>query len=143
MKMEHLFDGELWYVTEGAWAYGEREASGYTEGDGWARGERLSGTIRWSNRPARREDGVWLSDIRGFIQPDDDAPVLIEFRGRTMPERTPGEARDVVCSVTFRSADTRYAWVNDVVAMLEARHDPSTGRMAFRVYSCSNELISH
>ena len=142
MKTELLFEGELWYVTDGVWVYGDHEAAGYAEGEGVARGDRIAGLMRWSNRPARREDGTWLTDIRGYIQTDDGGSVLLESRGRTVPERMPGEARDVICSVTFRTTHERYTWLNDVVGLLEARLDPTSGRMNFRVFDCSNDLVA-
>lgn len=140
MQLEHLFRGELWYVTKGAWLYGDGEAAGYGEGEGWARGPALSGSIRWSNRPSRRADGVWSADIRGYLQTDGGAHVLLEMHGRSLSERVPGETRDVLCSLSMRAADERYARLNSVLGILEARHDASTGRMTFRAFEVLNDL---
>ncbi len=140
MKLEHLFDGETWYVGEGAWLYGEHEAAGFGEGEGTICGPRIAGRLRWANRPRRRPDGVWLPDVTGYIQTDDGVQVLVEFRGRSMPEQQPGDGRDVVCSIAFSAADERYRWLDTVVGIMEARYDAGSSRTTLRVHECVNEL---
>lgn len=140
MELEHLFDGETWYDDDGLWVYGEMEAVGYASGAGTLSGPALTGAFRFSNLPRRREDGTWLPDIRGYVTTDDGAGVLLEARGISVPETGPGQARDVVCALTFRTSDARYAWLDRVSAIMEARHDPQTSRMRLRAFACVNEL---
>lgn len=140
MRLDHLFDGETWYEDDGVWVYGETEAAGYVAGAGSLTGPVIRGALRFSNRPSRREDGTWLPDIRGYVTTDDGAGVLLEACGISVPESGPGETRDVVCSLVFRSSDPRYAWLNRISAIMEARHDPQTARMRLRAFACVNEL---
>lgn len=140
MRLDHLFDGETWYDDDGVWVYGETEAAGYAAGSGVLTGPALSGQMRFSNLPRRREDGTWLPDIRGFVTTDDGVGVILEAQGISVPEAAPGLDRDVVCSLIFRCSDERYSWLNQVSGVMEARHDPHTARMRIRAYACVNEL---
>jgi len=140
MQLTHLFDAELWYVGEGAWAYDPLGAAGYGEGEGIVRGDRIRGSLRWSNRPRRRSDGAWLPDLCGFIRTLDGVAVLFTLRGVSLPESEPGELRSVVCSLMFECPDESYRWLNPIVAAVEARFDPVTGRMMARAWECVNDL---
>ncbi|MBI4728398.1 MAG: hypothetical protein HY775_02715 [Acidobacteria bacterium] len=51
---------------------------------------RLERLLRWSNRPHRRADCVWVADMRGFIETSDGARILVEMGGRSLPEEAPG-----------------------------------------------------
>ncbi|MBI4728402.1 MAG: hypothetical protein HY775_02735 [Acidobacteria bacterium] len=140
MRLEHLFDGEAWYAEEGAWVYRQPEAAGYAGGEGKLWGERLEGLLRWSNSPHRRADGVWVADMRGFIETGDGARILVEMGGRSLPEEAPGLRRDLVCWLSAQTDDDRYRWLNDLVGVVEARVDPRTTWMTLRAWACMNEL---
>jgi hypothetical protein len=63
--------------------YGDESGPGWGIGEGTVSGERLSGTIKWSNHPSPRGDGVALPDFRGVISTADGAKVMVSFTGRT------------------------------------------------------------
>ena len=52
---------------------GDESGPGWGIGEGTVSGERLSGTIKWSNHPSLRSDGVALPDFRGVISTADGA----------------------------------------------------------------------
>src|SRR5438309_5384582 len=71
------------------------EAQGYGDGDGTLTGE-LNGTVAWANFPRRREDGVWMPNVRGVIKTDDGAEILLSVQGQSIAERAPGELRSIL-----------------------------------------------
>src|SRR5262245_8901678 len=74
---------------ESAWArpFGGEEGAGWGVGDGMVSGEVLRGRLRWSNYPRRREDGVWTPNVRGVIDTDDGAAVLLSMHGQSVEMR--------------------------------------------------------
>ncbi len=119
--------------------FGPDEGSGYGEGSGTARGDRLSGSVVWSNRPRRRSDGCYLPDVRGVVITDDAARVLFDLRGRTVftADGTVG-AQSLVG--WFESDSDRYRWLNDVVCVAEGTIRPATGQIEIHVSVVVNEL---
>ena len=91
MRLKPLCTLELAYREESLYQgkfvvarpYDSKEASAYGEGDGWVKGEKLQGTLRWVNRPHCRTDGVWLPNLHGVIQTEDGASILFSLQGRT------------------------------------------------------------
>jgi hypothetical protein len=142
VELEPLFEGQLLYDDDGVWVYRGTEGTGYCEGGGLISGTSLSGTVRWSNMPSRRDDGVWTSTFRGSLRTDDGAGLLFELRARTMPERAPGASRDMTGSMLFRAADERYSWLDRVQVVCEGKFAPTAGRMTLRAYVCRNDLPS-
>jgi hypothetical protein len=51
--------------------YRDESGPGWGIGEGTVAGERLSGTLKWSNHPSLRSDGVALPDFRGVISTAD------------------------------------------------------------------------
>jgi hypothetical protein len=64
--------------------YGDESGPGWGIGEGTVSGERLSGTLKWSNHPSLRSDGVALPDFRGVISTADGAKVQVSLTGRTV-----------------------------------------------------------
>ena len=60
-RQESLYQGRI-VVTR---PYDSQEASAYGEGEGWVKGDRLTGGARWVNHPHCRGDGVWLPNLHG------------------------------------------------------------------------------
>jgi hypothetical protein len=131
-----LADLELRYTSLESLDYG---AGGQLYGtmDGWLKGEELQGDLRLTNLAARRADNVNLPTLRGLLTTPDGASVYIEMNG-IATLRPVDQARVFVTSVTFRTGDPRYAWLNTVFGVLEGVLEAvSVGGLARgRVYRC-------
>jgi|1186.fasta_scaffold234605_2 hypothetical protein len=146
MRLEPLCRLELAYTPEVfgrhvvlVAPYGEGEAYAYGEGDGRASGERLSGSVRWSNHPRRRSDGVFLPDVHGVVHTEDGADVIFSLSGRTTQL---GEGVGVQhLHATFHADDDAHRWLNDVVCVAEGRIHVEEMRSDISVYYCVNEGV--
>ncbi|HVL31757.1 MAG TPA: DUF3237 family protein [Solirubrobacteraceae bacterium] len=142
MRLEPIFEMELDYA--GGFfviaPYGGTEGAGYGSGEGHVSGERLSGSVRWSNHPRRREDGVLLPDAHGVIETDDGARIVFHLGGySTVIDGEPAK-RSILSPATFATDDDRYRWLNDVVAVGEGIIDFRTLRLRLRYYAVVNEM---
>ncbi len=141
VQLEYLFDMELDY--EGGFfvmaPYGELEGSGYGDGKGRVVGDQLRGSVRWSNHPHRREDGVLMPDAHGVIETDDGARVIFHLGGYSRPIGGSEKLREIVSPATFATDDERYRWLNDVIAVGEGVIDFETLRIRLRYYACIGE----
>ncbi len=144
MRLDQLCDMELVYRESSfgekfllARPYGGQEGSGYGEGDGSVRGERMKGAVRWVNHPHRRSDGSMLPDAHGVIKTDDGAFVMFALQGRTVWVNETGRQ---LLSVVFESEDSRYTWLNNTFCVLEGAIDSATLKMKARVYSCVSDM---
>ncbi|MDW4574528.1 hypothetical protein R8Z57_17265 [Microbacterium sp. M3] len=115
MRLEHLYrlrfsypDG--WAVElEGGWQQHLYFADGVCEGA-------LTGRFRAANFPLRRTaEGPFLPDLRGVVETDDGATVLVECRGYGRAQ--PAGARQVVGSVLHVSDHPSYRRLNDAVCV--------------------------
>ncbi len=120
--------------------YGGAEGAGYGDGSGRVSGERVSGSVRWSNHPRRREDGVLLPDAHGVIETDDGARILFHLGGYSTPIEGSASRRGIVSPATFATDDERYGWLNDVLAVGEGVIDFETLRIQLRYYRCAPEI---
>jgi len=121
--------------------YADQSGPGWGIGEGTVSGERLSGTIKWSNHPSLRSDGVALPDFRGVISTADDAKVMVSLTGRTVfvPRGHQTVGRQLLMGL-FESDDERYAWLNSEVCIAEGIHDPQDPPSRAEIYLCINEL---
>ena len=148
MRLDHVCDLDLAYRSDDFFPdgfvlirpYGGEEGSAYGEGDGTATGERVRGTVRWSNHPHRRSDGIMLPDAHGVIRTEDGADVLFDLRGRSVPAGEGGRLGQNLLA-TFEAEDAAYSWLNNALCVAEGVIDVQTLRMHIKVYSCTNELI--
>ena len=128
MRLEQLYrirfsypDG--WKVElEGGWEQHLYLAEGRCAGE-------ISGRFRGVNFPQRRTaNGPFRPDLRGVVETEDGAVVMIELHGygRAYP---PGR-RQIVGSVTHLSDHDRYSRLNDVVCVCvgEVRASESPAR---------------
>jgi uncharacterized protein DUF3237 len=149
VRLEHVCDLELAYRSDDFFPegyvliqpYAGTEGSGYGEGDGTASGDRVRGTVRWSNHPHRRSDGTMLPRAHGVIRTDDGADILFELRGRSVLSED-GVRRGQNLVATFEANHDAYRWLNDTVCVAEGVIDTESLRMTIRVYGCRNELLS-
>ena len=136
MNLIPLADLELRYTSLESVDY---EAGGQLYGtmEGQLNGEDLRGDLRLTNLAARRADNVNLPTLRGLLTTHDGASVYIELNG-IATLRPADQARVFVTSVTFRTGDPRYAWLNTVFGLLEGvLGSVSVGGLAQgRIYRC-------
>jgi hypothetical protein len=136
MRLSHLCTLQLSYVGDFHLVrpYGNESGAGWGVGEGTVSGDRLCGSMQWSNHPARRGDGTMLPAVRGFIQTQDDAEVMIEMSGRTTFDNS-GIGHQMLFTL-FESADPSYTWLNDVICVAEGRIDTATIESRIDVHLC-------
>ncbi len=122
MRLEHLFDLDLRY--EGEYVvvrpYGGLDGVGYASGAGRATGPRVEGSVRFSNNPRVRGDGVLLADLAGAITTDDGARIVFSLMGLGRRDDN-RRSFSVALAMTLESDDDRYVWVNEALCIAEAR----------------------
>jgi hypothetical protein len=78
---------------------------------------------------------------RGIIYTADEAKVYFEFNGVALL-RPEDKARVFTTSLSLRTGDARYSWVNDTVGAAEGILNTTTDQMTVRAYACENELAT-
>ena len=85
--LELHYTSDFHYVSP----YEGESGKGWGLGEGTATGDRLSGTVQWSNHPNGRGDGAMQPATRGVISTSDGATVMFDFTGRTLFVERDGE----------------------------------------------------
>lgn len=77
---------------------------------------KVAGRFRAGNHPRRRTDRTFAMDMQGFIETDDGALLMIDYKGygRAYP---PGR-RQVVGAAWHVTSDDRYKSLNDTVCLI-------------------------
>lgn len=144
----HLFDAAVQFTSESpddaAVSAEGREGMYLGSGDGIATGERVRGRLRWSSysgnclypqirRGESVPDRLNLCSLNpgGYIELDDGA--RIAFDGKWYGLRSPERYR-VSMTMTFRTEDVRYDWLNRLLGTMSGDFDENTGRAAWHVY---------
>jgi len=109
----------------------------YAHMEGTWTGDRISGQLRLTNTPAKRPDNINRPTIRGILDTADGAKMFVEMNGLAQL----GEGgRVFLCSLTLRTGDARYAWVNTLVGVVEGAlygaPRPNEFGARCRVYAC-------
>jgi hypothetical protein len=143
VRLDYLFDIDMKYVGETVALQphgdGTREWFGVLEGV--LRGPRLMGRLRWANHARQREDGVWCPNAHGVVTTEDGAQILMTMRGYNIPAKVSGAKGSVVATCTFSASDTKYRWLNDVIAVVEGTRDSERNETRLKAYACVNETI--
>lgn len=145
MRLEPLCRLTMRYA-EGAWPrpFGGEEGAGYGWGEGSVSGDVVHGSLRWSNAPRRREDGVWTPNLRGVLRTDDGAEILVSMHGQSVQERTAdGVGRAILARVEFLTEHDRYRWLNTSFVVGEGEIDEETEVWWLEAFVCVNELAEH
>jgi len=106
------------------------------------RGKILPGPVDWF---LTTPDGVGHMDVRATLQTDDGANILLHYQGVHVNTPTSGakfskgEVIDYgdsywISALFFETGDPRYAWLNNIVAVGQARLDPKSGWIEQRDY---------
>ena len=131
---------------ESAWArpFAGEEGAGWGAGDGTVSGDMLNGRLRWSNSPRRREDGVWTPNVRGVIDTDDGAEIIVSMHGQSVEEqRDTGLARAILVRLELLTDAEQYRWLNTAFAVAEGEIDEETEEIWFQAYICINDAVEH
>lgn len=145
MRLEFLCDLTLVYRQEPLTGdkfvlvrpYGGEEGLGYGEGDGTVTGPRLQGSLRWTNHPRRRSDGMMLPDAHGIILTEDHCVVMFTLQGRTVFEESQGKQ---LLNAIFEAEAPAYRWLNSSLCVAEGLIDGERLAMRARVYTCRSDL---
>lgn len=143
MRIDPLCRMELAYTSDFHLArpYGNEAGVGWGIGDGVVTGERLGGTVQWSNQPSRRGDGVMLPNARGVIATHDGAEVIFDLTGRTVfVERDGQELGRQLLTLMFESEHPRYAWLNNTVCVGDGVIDPVALTVQLEVFVLTSEV---
>ena len=129
-----LGDVELHYTSLTSLDYG---AGGQHYGtmEGWLRREDIRGELRLTNLAPQRPDNVNLPTLRGLLTTEDGAVIYIEMNG-IATLRPADDARVFVTSLTFRTGDAGYGWLNTVFGILEGILDTTALLARGRAYRC-------
>ncbi len=144
MHLEHLcamdlqYEGEFHYVSP----YQGESGIGWGVGGGTVTGERLHGSVKWSNQPTGRGDGVMLPSARGVILTDDSAEVMFDLTGRTVfvDQPTGGTVGRQLLMTLFETEHESYVWLNNTVCVTEGRIDPERLLTHMEVWLCQADL---
>jgi len=145
VRLEPLCRLSMQYV-ESAWArpYGGEEGAGFGTGDGSVSGDVLRGTLRWANYPRRREDGVWTPNVRGVIDTDDGAAILVSMHGQSVEQQVDeGFRRAILARLELTSDAEQYRWLNTTFVVAEGEIDEDTEAIWFQAYVCVNDAVEH
>ena len=125
--------------TLGSWhrPYGGEEGAGFGTGDGEMTGI-LEGSAVWSNRPRRREDGVWTPNLSGVVTTADGAQVLIGIHGQSVQEKG-GNRRAILARVELTTEAERWRWLNTCFLVGEGEIDEDHEAWWMTIYLCVNE----
>jgi hypothetical protein len=136
MELIHLADLELRYTTLESLDYGSGGQL-YGTMEGTLNGSQLRGSLQLTNLALRRPDNVNLPTLRGLLTTADGAQVYVELNGVATLRASDG-ARVFSTSMTFRTGDSAYNWLNTTLGVVEGVLDSvSVGGVAQgRVYRC-------
>jgi len=76
----------------------------------------IAGRFRGANHPRRRTDHTFEMDFQGFIETDDGATVIFDYKGygRSYPKGR----RQVVGAARHVSDHEKYQWLNDSICVI-------------------------
>lgn len=136
MRLIPLGDVELRYTSLYSLDYG---SGGQLYGmmEGTISGDRVRGRLRLTNLAQRRADNVNMPTLRGLLETEDGAPIYIALDGMATL-RASDQARVFITSISFRTGDARYRWLNTTFSVLEGVLDRVAvgGTARGRAYGC-------
>jgi hypothetical protein len=128
MRLEHLCRVTMRYTGESSWHQPYQRPDGTSEqefghgaGTGSVTGDVFQGSLTWVNFPARREDGVWMPNLRGIIKASDGGELLLSFTGLSIDGDFPQPRRAIVGHVDMITEHEPLRWLNTCFLVGEAR----------------------
>src|SRR4030081_2806877 len=101
--------------------------------EGTVTGDRLRGTLKSVNAPAKRPDNVNCPAFRGVIVTNDGAKIYFEFNGIALL-RPEDKARVFTTSLVLRRGNARYSGVNNTVGAVEGILNTTTDQALVRAF---------
>jgi hypothetical protein len=133
VALEHLFDAELQYQPGMAPLVDVGEGVLIGSGDGTVAGRALNGALRWT---LFEQPGELVCAMSPTIRIDtsDGAQICADARG--FATREAPEARDwrVAATLSFRTDDARYGWLDGALGLWEGEFDAERHRARYRAY---------
>ncbi len=114
------------------------EGLGFGQGDGSVTGE-IEGTLAWANYPRRRQDGVWMPNLRGTITLGDGSEILVSIHGQSVQEREPASRRAILARAELTTEAASYRWLNTCFLVGEGEIDEEREHWWLDTYVCVNE----
>ena len=99
----------------------------------------IAASLRASNFPRRRADGVLTPDFRGVLQTDDGATILFTWQGFGL--HAPDGVNQLVGAMTHVSDDERYSWLNTVVCTVAGIAEPRASGAGLDVVLDVSQLV--
>lgn len=141
LKAELLPVGTLWasfgeiHTLEGA-PFGTRMIVDVT--DFRIEGERLNARMKGQSTAdwgSLSTDGAFQLDVRAIMETDDGATILAQYHGRC-DFSDPSAPGPVYATPRFETGDPRYAWLNNVQAVMKGKVELPT-QITYRIYAVS------
>lgn len=143
MKLEPLGEMEL---LSGPWVTFVDYGSGgriFATLEGSWHSERISGKLRLTNLATKRADDVNVPTLRGVLETEDGASIFVEIDG--LAQLQTGR-RVFVASLTLRTGNPAYAWVNTLFAVIEGSLQgpprPNASLARCKVYACEATITT-
>ena len=137
-KITMHYSRASWHQPYGGSAERGAEALGFGQGGGQVTGD-IEGTLKWANYPRRREDGVWMPNLRGFLTTRDRKDILISIHGQSVDEHAPGRRRAVTARIELTTEVESYRWLNTCFVVGEGEIDEERKEWWLTTYVCVNE----
>ena len=130
---------------EGSWVrpYGDldgaEEWAGFGTGGGQVTGG-IEGTMTWANFPRRRQDGVWMPNLRGLLTTNDGSELMVAIRGQSVEEHAPGHRRAILARIELATEAESYRWLNTSFLVGEGEIDEEREHWWWVAFVCVNEM---
>jgi hypothetical protein len=103
-------------------------------GKGTIKGDRVNGQVQW-DLFEKVEEIVCESNLRGLIETEDGATIQFDTLGFFRRPTQEGDTIWVnVSAVTFRTDDSRYAWLNEITGSWQGTFNMATYQHSYQVY---------
>ena len=97
--------------------------------------------MRYADGTWVRPYGVWTPDLRGGIETEDGAELLVSVQGQSVEERTiVGSRRAILTRIELLTEDNRYRWLNTSFLVGEGEKDEETEEWTIETYVCVNDV---
>jgi Protein of unknown function (DUF3237) len=116
---------------------------------------RISGVFRGANHPRKRTDESYAMNLQGFIETDDAATIMLDYRGYGRSRKRSDELyqvssaaseltrfrRQVVGFARHLTSSPKYSWLNDSVCAISGEVRAPVGRSAGQYKQADVKLV--